>query len=359
MDVQCGAKTTVIYSPLFPFFMELEFRINEDYLVAHALSEMIELREEEPVRKWPAHMRAIWALAKPVISTARFSALRYGLKGVSMNFTDASFYASSMDYHVFISWFDPTVLVTHPFLGVSDIVAYAGMRRDDFLTWLKGTDDYKEEVLIDPSLERRLEAFIGKRIDALSEAQSLMKAIQDTQHYRMLLEETRRHMDKTRMEWEATYDDALSFMRNVTGLSFDNTYTVYVVSPFFGSGGRYIEQRIIECPATEDDARFKRGKLNLSNAIGLWHEVLHDDDYLGGEDIAHAIIELAADNALRVHLTESDYIPLSGHERLNTLRQRIYDSDWGAYVASPNPKDIRAFAAEMQEKFGHSTAQPQ
>ncbi len=308
--------------------MKLDFMINEEYLVVHALSKVFELLKERPDYRLPAHIEAVWALAEPVISSPKLAALMKGLSGVSRDFYDAVRKRSTADYYAFIGSFNPGSLVTPPFLGLSGILEYIVSHYSDFLASLRSMNACGTAMTRDSSLEQRLEEFIHERIGAISEAQSLMATIQGTGSCLALLESARSHMRKTREEWLATYDDALPFMRNLTRISFDDTYVVYVVSPEFGSGS-YLGQRIIECPAMVEDDRFRRGELNLYTAVYLWHEVLHDNDYLGFEDVAHAVIELVTDNALRIHLAGGAYEPLLGHNEesipaIKQIRQAIF-----------------------------------
>ena len=183
----------------------------------------------------------------------------------------------------------------------------------------------------------------SQQIDELKEeAQALVAALKGNAEYEEILEKTQACKSRVEQEWLSNLDTSLPFMQELTGLPLDGRYTVFIMHPSLGCG-EYLSAGRIAMGWAADFAN--------EDTSTLWHEVLHDSGILGVDSkIGHAIIELSADNALRVHLNGGNYEPLHGERRRHYHRNKIFNNDWQGYVSSPT-KDIRKFKEKMQQKY--------
>ncbi len=174
------------------------------------------------------------------------------------------------------------------------------------------------------------------------EAQDLIATLKESVEFQVILDQTKTYQEKIEQEWDANLEKSFRFMQEMTALPLDNSYTVFVTHPSLPNG-RYLGSKQIAWGGPP--------KFENHNTVYLWHEVLHDHENLGTDDnTGHAIIELLADNNLRVHLNGENLEKLMGHASLNRIRSAIYADDWQQYIAS-SEKDILKFKTEMKEKY--------
>ncbi len=174
---------------------------------------------------------------------------------------------------------------------------------------------------------------------------SLLAELKGTPEHKEILEQTHAYKTRVEQEWLDNLDASLPFMQELTGLPLDGRYAVLVAHPSINFG-EYLGARIITMGWSAEFAN--------EDTVTLWHEILHDDDILVGgknDEVGHSLIEISADNALRVHLNGEDYQPLHGEICRRGLRNKIFKNDWSGYLNSEN-KNIRKFKEEMQQKYG-------
>lgn len=199
------------------------------------------------------------------------------------------------------------------------------------------------------SLENVIDLSLDQLVHFAEETRAVL-ALKETAEYKTVLAQTQEYKERVEQEWDANLERSFGFMQEITGLALDNSYTVFLTHPSLYNG-RYLGNRRIAWGHPQSFENY--------DTIFLWHEILHDDDNLGtSNDISHAIIELLADNSLRVHLNGTDFHPLLGHHNLESIRKRIFDHDWRDYVTGSSKhtligqtKDILSFKAAMERKY--------
>ena len=78
--------------------------------------------------------------------------------------------------------------------------------------------------------------------------------------------------------------------------------------------------------------------------VYLWHEILHS--YLGYSEKEHALIELIADEELRIQLNGGKYPPfVVGHKNLEKMKKKLLPQ-WRKYLKLKN-RNIREFLRKV------------
>lgn len=139
---------------------------------------------------------------------------------------------------------------------------------------------------------------------------------------------------KTRAEWENDLPGTDEVMRELTGLTLDRSFDVYITHPSQkqGSAGIFWTYR-------QDFPHY--------NTVYLWHEIMHTFIPAGpGErvvNVEHAVIELITDDELRTHLNGGEYPPHQGHAALLPFKEKLLPS-WRQYLQR-QPKAIHDFVS--------------
>jgi len=168
----------------------------------------------------------------------------------------------------------------------------------------------------------------------------LSEILTGTDKYGQILRQTQELKGRVEEEWSGTGDVSLKIMQDVTGLEFDNEYSILINHPsdrqaYYIWGRRFVYGIELTGPN--------------SNTIGLWHEIMHGEIRDG--DVGHGIIQLTANNELRVRLNGGKYPPLSGgFPELYPVMERMLP-DWDAFLSSPT-RNIVDFSRTMKEKYG-------
>ena len=123
-------------------------------------------------------------------------------------------------------------------------------------------------------------------------------------------------------QWKKNYVETSEKIRLITGFNLNETFVVYITHPGLRNG-KYVGNHAIQWGHNEDWPNYV--------TVYLWHEILHS--YLGKSDIEHAVIELIADNELRVGLNGGKYPPLVGHADLADLKKKLLPK-WKIYLRS-------------------------
>jgi|GEM_PF-1266394 len=139
-----------------------------------------------------------------------------------------------------------------------------------------------------------------------------------------------------RTQWEKNYPQCFAIMKEITGIPFQDSFTVHTSHPGVHSGVSFLNGEISW-----------GGKEEFENytTVYLWHEVMHS--YLIKDGFfSHVILELACDNELRFRLSIVTYPPTIGHPYLDALRETIVPQ-WKKYLLLPK-KDIHQFQEEVE-----------
>lgn len=146
-----------------------------------------------------------------------------------------------------------------------------------------------------------------------------------------LIKETEEYKKWLEREWDEQKETISKELRDILRIDLpEKEYTVYIVAPKVG-GGSYLGTNEIFWGHTEDWPNY--------NVIYLAHEFLHS--ILKNDQIGHALIELIADNELRIRLNnEKDYYQMGdkliGHDYLLRSKEEIL-TQWKDYLRN---KDV-------------------
>lgn len=180
-------------------------------------------------------------------------------------------------------------------------------------------------------------------IAAGQESQLLLDKLITTPEYLAVREETEERRCEVENQWDKLYQQSLSCMQDITGLSFDGeSYEVFIGHPTLGEGAYLGNNRIVWGG---------RDCWQNYSTVYLWHEICHNDNKLGTEDqVSHAIIELATDHELRFRLDGTSYPPMTSRKELSLIKETLLP-DWQAFLAS-TPRNIKNFAKKMRQLYG-------
>ncbi|MBX9573817.1 MAG: hypothetical protein K2X77_33280 [Candidatus Obscuribacterales bacterium] len=179
---------------------------------------------------------------------------------------------------------------------------------------------------------------------AISERSSrLVQQMKADPSFRLLLLDTEKALAKVKKEWHQNYSKTNEIMQENTGITFDRNIDVVITHPAIAQG----TSRYGNILFTDHSVRPE--SFANQNTVYLWHETLHHHlppKYAGKKeiDVAHAAIELATDNELRIRLNKGSYPPLVGHEFLANGRELLLPS-WRNYL-SKEKKDIVSYINE-------------
>lgn len=179
---------------------------------------------------------------------------------------------------------------------------------------------------------------------AISERSALLvQQMKADPSFRPLLYETEKALAKVKKEWHQNYSKTNEIMKENTGITFDRNIDVVITHPAIAQGTSRYGNILFT------DLSIRPESFPNQNTVYLWHETLHHHlppKYAGKKeiDVAHAAIELATDNELRVRLNKGSYPPLVGHEFLANGRELLLPS-WRTHLSN-GKKDIVSFINE-------------
>ncbi|MCB0330558.1 MAG: hypothetical protein KDD70_12865 [Bdellovibrionales bacterium] len=183
---------------------------------------------------------------------------------------------------------------------------------------------------------------IARSEETPAAAARLLALVKDSSEFGAARQETLELRTEVDSEWRQNAARSTALMREVTGFEFgQDTYRVFVTHPSMRNGAYFGNQEI---------AWGGMNEWPNYRTVYLWHEILHDEKWLGTGELNHAVLELVADNELRVRLNGGEYPPWEGHPSLTPIRERILPQ-WREYLASPG-KDLRAFLAKVSDQEG-------
>jgi len=174
----------------------------------------------------------------------------------------------------------------------------------------------------------------------------LLSRIKQLSEYQTIRKQTQEYLELCKKRWEESFPACLSLMENLTGITFDATFTVYITHPGICNGSSMSPQMI-----------FWGNKEWWPHytVVYLWHEIFHDYFDLSGT--SHAIIQLLTDNELRQHLSGEPYPPFEGHPGL-IPQMKAYEPDWNEYLKKKE-KNIFEFIELMKKKYPELEEHPE
>lgn len=166
-------------------------------------------------------------------------------------------------------------------------------------------------------------------------AEHLLEKMASARSFARIFEETKESLNHVEAEWQSDLQLSHQIMFEMTGIVFRGRFEVFLTHPAQRNG------RNLGGPI----AWSYRSLFPHYNTVYLWHEILHN--FLDGGDVVHSVIELLADNELRVRLGGKAYPPLKGHKELRELKESLMPA-WQRYLES-HKKDIFQFIDEAKQ----------
>lgn len=160
----------------------------------------------------------------------------------------------------------------------------------------------------------------------LEKTEALLTDTEKSSEYQGFYQETLEYKDWLENEWKTKKDEVEKHLKNIIKTDLlPKDFEVLVIHPAVG-GGSYLGEGKILWGHSEDWSNY--------SLVYLIHEALHE--YFEQSDLTHALIELIADNELRLRLNKKgEYLLCGGksvgHEYLRKLEEKILPS-WREYV---------------------------
>jgi hypothetical protein len=169
---------------------------------------------------------------------------------------------------------------------------------------------------------------IGKKI------LKIYKEIIDFPEFKKILKETKSFLDEVKKQWQRNEPIVLKYFKETLGLKIFPGITIIILHPKIGVGKAVPNKKMVLWGHHENWKNY--------STTYLAHEILHilTEKRYKDYNLIHAIIELAADNELRIKLNkhggyfkENGY-PV-GHKNLRKLEKKILPL-WKSYLKNPN-----------------------
>ena len=161
-------------------------------------------------------------------------------------------------------------------------------------------------------------------------------------NYKQIYKQTSEYLDKCKKQWDKNFEKTYKTMSDVTGISFDKKFIVYITHPTL-KNGCYLGDNKIAWGHTEEWPNYI--------TVYLWHETLHS--YFSTSKLDHAIISFLSDEFLRSKLTGDKYPPFVTHKELHPLMKKILP-EWKNYLSSSN-KNIFEFRDSLEKHNFYGT----
>lgn len=162
-----------------------------------------------------------------------------------------------------------------------------------------------------------------------SSLQDFLLTLKKSDQYQKIHSQTQKYLLFCRLQWIKNLFSSASLMQELTGVKIDKKFNVYITHPSLKNGIN--SHGKILWGHNEDWENYA--------TVYLWHEILHS--YISSsksDKISHAIIQLIADNELRVNLNGGTYPPFYGHKELFPLMSKMLPI-WKKYLKSKNKKN--------------------
>ncbi|EKD84646.1 MAG: hypothetical protein ACD_38C00182G0001 [uncultured bacterium] len=169
----------------------------------------------------------------------------------------------------------------------------------------------------------------------LEEVTGFLTNIEQGSEFGKIRQQTEIYIASLKAEWERNYPQTSQVVQEMAGVDLNKQVTIWVTHPSL-KNGQYL--------GNNDIAWGHSPEWDNYATVYLWHEVLHS--YLDYTDLSHALIQLIADNELRVRLNEGEtYPPFVGHKNLFPLMDKLLPY-WHSYLAEvpvEGKKDLLGF----------------
>lgn len=162
--------------------------------------------------------------------------------------------------------------------------------------------------------------------ETLKNKKSIQKTIEliiQTDKFKKIYEETIRYSDWLSSEWNKNKINVNEVLKDILRIKMSPTeYKVFITHPKLRNG-RYVGHSTICWGHSEDWDNY--------SMVYLVHEALHEI-LVNRSPVMHAIIELIADNELRIRLNKKGkYFEVRGHQKLKKIEKIIYPH-WRKYL---------------------------
>jgi hypothetical protein len=175
----------------------------------------------------------------------------------------------------------------------------------------------------------------NKNLSTLAKGlQKYLEIIKKSKEYGKILLQTQNYLKFCKTQWENNFQRTSKIIKDLTGFKFKNErFIIYVTHPSLRNGVSLGGNKIA-FGNTEDWRNY--------STVYLWHEILHSKiPFDGYASIGHAIIDLVADEELRISLNGGYYPPFIGNPDYSKLKKQILPY-WKKYLVS-DKKDILKF----------------
>jgi len=169
------------------------------------------------------------------------------------------------------------------------------------------------------------------------ELPNFLLALKKNKYYKKILIQTKDYLDFCERQWNDNYQYTGKIIKELTEFNLNKQFIIYITHPSL-KNGCCIENDKIVWGHNEDWPNY--------STVYLWHEILHSyfrfaNIKFSNKNIEHSIIQLIADNELRIRLNGGKYPPFKGHSKLFPLMKKILPF-WKKYLKSEK-KDILKF----------------
>jgi len=186
------------------------------------------------------------------------------------------------------------------------------------------------------------EFWLGQDVDKLSQQlPQYLNALKKSVFFEKILKQTESYLKTCERQWSTNYDITLTTLKELTGLNFNKTFTVFITHQGL-KNGCYLGNDKIAWGHHEDWKNY--------TTVYLWHEILHS--YFSHSELDHALISFLTDEELRIKLNGGHYPPFVTHKELFPIMRKLL-SLWKKYLLSKN-KDIFEFKKKAQDRLKSS-----
>jgi hypothetical protein len=176
----------------------------------------------------------------------------------------------------------------------------------------------------------------GRSDKLLADLPNYFKKLKTSSKYKQIYKQTKTYLNKCQTQWDANFNKTYKIMSEVTGLSLDKKFTVYITHPTL-KNGCYLGDNKIAWGHTEEWPNYI--------TVYLWHEILHS--YFSTTKLDHAIISFLSDELLRTELNGDKYSPFVTHKELFPLMKKMLPK-WRHYLKSKD-KNIFEFRDSVKK----------
>ncbi|MDE2001474.1 MAG: hypothetical protein KGI60_02825 [Patescibacteria group bacterium] len=150
--------------------------------------------------------------------------------------------------------------------------------------------------------------------------EGFLRDLKESRHYKKIHLQADAYLKFCKNQWDRNHARTNAIIGNLSGLDLNKEFDVYITHPGLRNGGYEGNQMIVWG---------HHEKWPNYTTVYLWHEILHS--YFGRNDIEHAVIELIADEELRIRLNGGKYPPFVGHGYLAKTKKKLLPG-WKKYL---------------------------